>query len=269
MLRGGLVFIQCEEDGQVFFSLDDGVTKFTDLIQLVEFYQLNRGVLPCKLKHPCTVVALWHLRTMWPSETWPETNRQGREDLRFSLSFFIPFQEAGENDWYFPVVVFYCESAGCCWLAGLFFVFVFFLSLFSWTSCGNWCTTYSLGSTFKKKKKNKDKRNEHCHFVSSLLQNAPWYRQYSSISLVASRSSVRAQENTWFSLKLDNQQDSGSYSMDHSVSYRLTANYTDGDFSAGFKLTKVHVAFKGAWHLFWCITQLDMAPPYSVFFGMN
>lgn len=49
---------QCEEDGQVFFSLDDGATKFTDLIQLVEFYQLNRGVLPCKLKHPCTVVAL-------------------------------------------------------------------------------------------------------------------------------------------------------------------------------------------------------------------
>ncbi|MEQ2172069.1 hypothetical protein GOODEAATRI_017177 [Goodea atripinnis] len=48
----------CEEDGQVFLSLDDGVTKFTDLIQLVEFYQLNRGVLPCKLKHPCTVVAL-------------------------------------------------------------------------------------------------------------------------------------------------------------------------------------------------------------------
>ncbi|XP_014856516.1 PREDICTED: growth factor receptor-bound protein 10-like [Poecilia mexicana] len=50
--------LPCEEDGQVFFSLDDGETKFTDLIQLVEFYQLNRGVLPCKLKHPCTVVAL-------------------------------------------------------------------------------------------------------------------------------------------------------------------------------------------------------------------
>ncbi|XP_017265526.1 growth factor receptor-bound protein 10 isoform X1 [Kryptolebias marmoratus] len=50
--------LPCEEDGQVFFSLDDGVTKFTDLIQLVEFYQLNRGVLPCKLKHPCTIVAL-------------------------------------------------------------------------------------------------------------------------------------------------------------------------------------------------------------------
>ncbi|CAG12921.1 unnamed protein product, partial [Tetraodon nigroviridis] len=50
--------LPCEEDGQVFFSLDEGATKFTDLIQLVEFYQLNRGVLPCKLKHPCTVVAL-------------------------------------------------------------------------------------------------------------------------------------------------------------------------------------------------------------------
>ncbi|XP_033830897.1 growth factor receptor-bound protein 10-like isoform X2 [Periophthalmus magnuspinnatus] len=50
--------LPCEEDGQIFFSLDDGSTKFTDLIHLVEFYQLNRGVLPCKLKHPCTAVAL-------------------------------------------------------------------------------------------------------------------------------------------------------------------------------------------------------------------
>ncbi|XP_046899387.1 growth factor receptor-bound protein 10-like isoform X2 [Hypomesus transpacificus] len=50
--------LTCEEEGQVFFSLDDAATKFTDLIQLVEFYQLNRGVLPCKLKHPCTLVAL-------------------------------------------------------------------------------------------------------------------------------------------------------------------------------------------------------------------
>lgn len=70
--------LQCEEDGQMFFSLDDGTTKFTDLIQLVEFYQLNRGVLPCKLKHPCTMVALWS-RTisaanvplvLWESDRW-------------------------------------------------------------------------------------------------------------------------------------------------------------------------------------------------------
>ncbi|KAF2975468.1 hypothetical protein EK904_012254, partial [Melospiza melodia maxima] len=45
--------LPCEDDGQIFFSLDDGNTKFSDLIQLVEFYQLNKGVLPCKLKHHC------------------------------------------------------------------------------------------------------------------------------------------------------------------------------------------------------------------------
>ncbi|XP_070583857.1 growth factor receptor-bound protein 10 isoform X2 [Erythrolamprus reginae] len=50
--------LPCEDDGQMFFSLDDGSTKFTDLIQLVEFYQLNKGILPCKLKHHCIRVAL-------------------------------------------------------------------------------------------------------------------------------------------------------------------------------------------------------------------
>ncbi|XP_078461151.1 growth factor receptor-bound protein 14-like isoform X2 [Lampetra fluviatilis] len=47
-----------EEDSKMFFSLDDGNTKFSDLIQLVEFYQLNRGILPCKLKHHCSHVVL-------------------------------------------------------------------------------------------------------------------------------------------------------------------------------------------------------------------
>ncbi|MGH0119573.1 UNVERIFIED_CONTAM: hypothetical protein FKN15_032398 [Acipenser sinensis] len=47
-----------EEDGELFFTLDDGHTRFTDLIQLVEFYQLNKGVLPCKLKHHCARIAL-------------------------------------------------------------------------------------------------------------------------------------------------------------------------------------------------------------------
>lgn len=50
--------LPCEDDGQTFFTLDDGNTKFSDLIQLVDFYQLNRGVLPCKLKHHCIRVAL-------------------------------------------------------------------------------------------------------------------------------------------------------------------------------------------------------------------
>ncbi|XP_068185854.1 growth factor receptor-bound protein 14 isoform X3 [Antennarius striatus] len=47
-----------DDEGDVLYSLDDGHTRFTDLIQLVEFYQLNRGVLPCKLKHHCTRIAL-------------------------------------------------------------------------------------------------------------------------------------------------------------------------------------------------------------------
>ncbi|XP_038645621.1 growth factor receptor-bound protein 14-like isoform X4 [Scyliorhinus canicula] len=46
------------EDGELYYSLDEGHTKFTDLIQLVEFYQLNKGVLPCKLKHHCARITL-------------------------------------------------------------------------------------------------------------------------------------------------------------------------------------------------------------------
>lgn len=47
-----------DEEGELFYSLDDGHTRFADLIQLVEFYQLNRGVLPCKLKHHCARITL-------------------------------------------------------------------------------------------------------------------------------------------------------------------------------------------------------------------
>lgn len=50
--------IPVEDDGEMFHTLDDGHTRFTDLIQLVEFYQLNKGVLPCKLKHYCAKIAL-------------------------------------------------------------------------------------------------------------------------------------------------------------------------------------------------------------------
>ncbi|CAB1328454.1 unnamed protein product [Coregonus sp. 'balchen'] len=47
-----------DDEGDLFYSLDDGHTRFTDLIQLVEFYQLNRGVLPFKLKHHCAKITL-------------------------------------------------------------------------------------------------------------------------------------------------------------------------------------------------------------------
>ncbi|XP_039208720.1 growth factor receptor-bound protein 14 isoform X2 [Crotalus tigris] len=50
--------VPLEEEGKLFYSLDDGHTRFSDLIQLVEFYQLNKGILPCKLKHYCARIAL-------------------------------------------------------------------------------------------------------------------------------------------------------------------------------------------------------------------
>ncbi|XP_067825415.1 growth factor receptor-bound protein 7-like isoform X2 [Heptranchias perlo] len=50
--------VPCEDEGHTYFTVDGGQTKFTDLIQMVEFYQINRGVLPCSLKHYCTRVTL-------------------------------------------------------------------------------------------------------------------------------------------------------------------------------------------------------------------
>lgn len=49
---------QSEAEGRLYFSMDEGQTRFTDLLQLVEFHQLNRGILPCLLRHCCTCVAL-------------------------------------------------------------------------------------------------------------------------------------------------------------------------------------------------------------------
>jgi len=38
----------------MYYSLDGGATKFMDLIQLVDFYQLNAGALPTQLNHYVT-----------------------------------------------------------------------------------------------------------------------------------------------------------------------------------------------------------------------
>lgn len=40
-----------ESDGQLYYSLDGGRTKFLDLIQLVDFYQLNAAGLPTRLTY--------------------------------------------------------------------------------------------------------------------------------------------------------------------------------------------------------------------------
>ncbi|XP_069041893.1 growth factor receptor-bound protein 7 isoform X1 [Lepisosteus oculatus] len=52
------LIIPCEEEGRRYYTMDDGVTLFIDLLQLVEFHQINRGILPVCLKHHCTRVAL-------------------------------------------------------------------------------------------------------------------------------------------------------------------------------------------------------------------
>ncbi|KAK9530834.1 hypothetical protein VZT92_012313 [Zoarces viviparus] len=50
--------IPCEDDGRKYYTMDDGVTLFIDLLQLVDFHQINKGILPVCLKHPCVCVAL-------------------------------------------------------------------------------------------------------------------------------------------------------------------------------------------------------------------
>ncbi|XP_030255226.1 growth factor receptor-bound protein 7 isoform X1 [Sparus aurata] len=50
--------IACEDGGRKYFTMDDGLTLFIDLLQLVEFHQINKGILPVCLKHPCVCVAL-------------------------------------------------------------------------------------------------------------------------------------------------------------------------------------------------------------------
>ncbi|NXX85819.1 GRB7 protein, partial [Urocolius indicus] len=52
------IILPSEEEGRLYFTMDDGQTRFADLIQLVEFHQINRGILPCKLRHYCTCMAL-------------------------------------------------------------------------------------------------------------------------------------------------------------------------------------------------------------------
>uniref|UniRef100_H3D2S5 Growth factor receptor bound protein 7 n=1 Tax=Tetraodon nigroviridis TaxID=99883 RepID=H3D2S5_TETNG len=50
--------IPCEDGGRKYFTIDDGLTLFIDLLQLVEFHQINKGILPVCLKHPCVCVVL-------------------------------------------------------------------------------------------------------------------------------------------------------------------------------------------------------------------
>ncbi|MED6276821.1 hypothetical protein CHARACLAT_006831 [Characodon lateralis] len=52
------IVVPVQRNGKMYYSIDDGVTLFIDLLQLVEFYQINKGTLPVCLKCPCICVAL-------------------------------------------------------------------------------------------------------------------------------------------------------------------------------------------------------------------
>lgn len=53
----------------VTYSLDEGKTKFFDLLQLVEFYQLNQGSLNAKLAHYVVSNASISARSESPSDS--------------------------------------------------------------------------------------------------------------------------------------------------------------------------------------------------------
>lgn len=78
---------QCDNGGRKYFTMDDGLTLFIDLLQLVEFHQINKGILPVCLKHPCICVQVWGVRpprmetmsvdwtvpercSLWDSHSW-------------------------------------------------------------------------------------------------------------------------------------------------------------------------------------------------------
>nr|CAD7264733.1 unnamed protein product [Timema shepardi] len=57
----------------ICFSLDNGSTKFYDLLQLVEFYQLNAGCLPTRLTHYVVQSPTGPLYSEKPMGTIPPT----------------------------------------------------------------------------------------------------------------------------------------------------------------------------------------------------
>ncbi|XP_024141558.1 growth factor receptor-bound protein 7 isoform X2 [Oryzias melastigma] len=50
--------IPFDNGGRKYYTIDDGATLFIDLLQLVEFHQINKGILPVCLKHPCVCITL-------------------------------------------------------------------------------------------------------------------------------------------------------------------------------------------------------------------
>ena len=86
--------LQDAVDGCVTYSLDDGRTRFFDLLQMVEFYQLNRGTLSHRLTHYIinkeTATALGYDVTKKPAQKISATNCSGASDTNAAASAASP-----------------------------------------------------------------------------------------------------------------------------------------------------------------------------------
>lgn len=67
-------------DDRVTFSLDDGKTKFFDLLQMVEFYQLNKATLHHKLTHYAVSNSATNLRSESPTSRSDSSSCRGASD---------------------------------------------------------------------------------------------------------------------------------------------------------------------------------------------
>jgi len=65
----------------VVYSIDDGKTKFYDLLQLVEFYQLNHGSLPSRLKQ---FIVTGEHKTVDTSDNTDNTSENNDKDYEVS-----------------------------------------------------------------------------------------------------------------------------------------------------------------------------------------
>lgn len=70
------------------FSIDSGATKFYDLLQLVEFYQLNAGCLPTRLTHYVTFL-LTDETSIDKSDTSHKAASLTSGDSNWVTAFFI------------------------------------------------------------------------------------------------------------------------------------------------------------------------------------
>ncbi len=74
--------VSAEEPGQtiVFYSLDDGKTRFFDLLQMVEFYQLNRGSLNSRLTHYIVRVPIKDLQQQQEQQQQQQDDQQQKSE---------------------------------------------------------------------------------------------------------------------------------------------------------------------------------------------